>query len=426
MKPRTIALISAMSMLGATAVPIGLLAQNSREQVRYSLTDLGTLGGTFSIGHGINDKGWVLGFSTLPGDQETRATLWVQGRKIDLGTLGGANSEAFYGPSDSGWVAGSAETSTPDPLDQQPCFYGSYLTCLPFVWRDGVMTALPTLGGSFGNAFNVNNLGQVVGAAASAAPDPTCAGQPIIQGFQPVLWKNGHVLELPTIAGDPDGLAAGINDKGQAVGGTGNCAQANNLQTTHAVLWENGAATDLGSLGGTTYSFAENINNLGQVVGVSNISGDTTSHAFLRQNGVMTDLGTLAGDSFSDAHWINDNGQVVGLSCDTNGNCRAFRWQNGVMTDINELTHAGSPLYALEALEINMRGEIVGYGLQLSTGDIHAFLATPLAGENVGASIAPGVRNDASQSVKNALPQNVREFLQRRAIFGGRSAIRNP
>jgi hypothetical protein len=99
-----------------------------------------------------------------------------------------------------------------------------------------------------------------------------------------------------------------------------------------------------------------------------------------------------------------------------------------MMTDINELTQAGSPLYALEALEINMRGEIVGYGLQLSTGEIHAFLATPLAGENEGASIAPGVRNDASQSVKNALPENVREFLPRRVIFGGGgpAAIRHP
>jgi probable HAF family extracellular repeat protein len=141
----------------------------------------------------------------------------------------------------------------------------------------------------------------------------------------------------------------------------------------------------------------------------------------------MTDLDTLAGDSFSDAHWINDNGQVVGLSCDTNGNCRAFLWQNGVMTDINELTQAGSPLYALEALEINTRGEIVGYGLQLSTGEIHAFLATPLAKDD-GAAITLGVSNEVSHSVKKALPENARQLLQRRAIFGGggRGATRNP
>jgi probable HAF family extracellular repeat protein len=140
----------------------------------------------------------------------------------------------------------------------------------------------------------------------------------------------------------------------------------------------------------------------------------------------MTDLGTLAGDFFSDAHWISGNGQVVGLSCDTNGNCRAFLWQNGMMTDINELTQAGSPLYALEALEITTRGDIVGYGVQLSTGEIHAFLATPLAKDDDGAAITPGVINEASPSPKNAMPKDAGELLQRRTIFGGRAAIRTP
>jgi probable HAF family extracellular repeat protein len=278
------------------------------------------------------------------------------------------------------------------------------------------MIALPTLGGSFGTAFDVNNRGQVAGVAAVAAQDPTCA-PPFVQGFEPVLWEDGLIHQLPTVFGDPDGFAQGINDKGQAVGGTGDCALTVQNETNHAVLWENGAATDLGSLGGTTNNLATGINNRGQVVGKSNVSSNTTFHAFLWQNGKMTNLGTLAGDFSSQADAINGKGQVAGLSCDASGNCRAFLWQDGVMSDLNTLIAANSPLYALEAIEINARGEITGYGLELSTGEIHAFLATPQT-RDAGPAAAPTV-GDTSHRPQVTPPENVRHLLQGRAPFGG-------
>src|SRR5215469_17972556 len=61
-------------------------------QVRYHVKDLGTLGGTSSNAIGVNNRGQVNGFSTLPGNQQTHAVFWINGLKIDLGTLGGPNS----------------------------------------------------------------------------------------------------------------------------------------------------------------------------------------------------------------------------------------------------------------------------------------------------------------------------------------------
>jgi probable HAF family extracellular repeat protein len=383
-----------------------------RETSRYIVSDLGTLGGTSSLAVGVNNRGWVTGWSTVTGNQEIHATLWAQEKKVDVGTLGGPNSEAWFRPSERGWVVGRAETSAPDPFGQDPCQFGTYLTCLPFIWKNGVMTALPTLGGSFGTAFEVNNSGQVAGVAAIATADPTCA-PPFVLGYLPVLWKNGQIQQhLPTVSGDPDGYADAINDEGQAVGGTGDCIPTAYGQPSHAVLWENGDAIDLGSLGGAMNNLAMDINNHSQVVGYSDLPGDVTTHAFRWQNGVMIDLGTITGDFSSQAEGIDSNGRVVGASCDVNGNCRAFLWEDGVMTDLNALTPADSPLYTLEAFEINAEGQIAGYGLQLGTGEVHAFLATPIAGTAASGAATAGVAGRTQERPKVTLSQNVRELLR--------------
>jgi probable HAF family extracellular repeat protein len=233
----------------------------------------------------------------------------------------------------------------------------------------------------------------------------------------PVLWENGQVEQLPTFPGDTEGNAYEINDRGQAVGSSGNCPD---FGSAHAVLWENGTVTDLGNFGGMMNNAAFDINNRGQVVGSSDLPGDTTGHAFLWENGVMTDLGTLPGDAASSTGGINDKGQVVGASCTTvEGNCSAFLWQNGVMTDLNTLIPHGSPLFLFGAFDINSRGQIVGFAFLPSSGEIHAFLATPCDGGNAdaegcedragAATAAPG---DTRERPKIVLPEKVRTLLQ--------------
>jgi probable HAF family extracellular repeat protein len=256
----------------------------------------------------------------------------------------------------------------------------------------------------------------VTGLAENTTHDPTCVPPQVLQ-FKPVLWEKGEAHELPTLPGDTTGEAQGINDHGQAVGASINDCTAS---VVHAVLWQNDTVTDLGGLGGT-FSFADHINDRGLVVGGSNLPGDTTSHAFLwTRDAGMQDLGTLPGDFSSGANSINSRGQAVGLSCDMNDNCRAFLWQNGVMRDLNTLVGAGSPMFVFLAYDINSRGQIAGWGLT-STGDVHAFLATPChqdGAETEGCeNDAEGdiaAQSDTSESPKAALPENVRKLLRRR------------
>ena len=128
----------------------------------------------------------------------------------------------------------------------------------------------------------------------------------------------------------------------------------------------------------------------------------------------MTDLGTLSGDFSSFGEAIADNGEVGGLSCDMSGNCRAFLWQNGVMTDLNALISVSSPLFLIDVLGVNSRGEIVGDALEISSGEVHAYLATPRHGRAASEIAALAMRGESGKSPKVALPENVRKALGKR------------
>ena len=287
---------------------------------------------------------------------------------------------------------GDADTSTPDPNGEDFCgfaFLGfpSGKTCLPYLWQDGVMTALPTLkdkngkNGSNGTANVINSSGEAVGLAENTTLDKTCPaydpslGQTQKLQAKPVFWTHGQIQELPTLGGDPDGVAFAINEAGQVAGTSGACAPFNPntyiyIQPVHAILWENGKPTDLLSLGGSTGNVAFGINNLGEVVGGSDVAGDTTSHGFLwtKQTGKMQDLAPFSTDVLSTALAINDAGIVTGVSLDAKNNPRAVAWEGGAPVDLNSRIPHDSMLYLLVACSINARGEIIGLAVRYKRG----------------------------------------------------------
>jgi probable HAF family extracellular repeat protein len=249
-----------------------------------------------------------------------------------------------------------------------------------------------TLGGNNGEGVGINDRGQVVGITETNTKDNSCAAPQVLR-YEAVLWgpKPDDKQELPPLPGDTVGIALGLNDKGEAVGGTGRCANTPLnpfAETPHAVLWRNGVPIDLGSLGGKLLNTAAAINDKGQVVGSSDLPGDKADPAFLWTEATgMQNIGTLGTDKSGlpgGFGGINNIGQVVGESCSGylgTGKCRAFLWQDNVMTDLNTLIRRGSPLYLVFPSQINDAGEIVGLGVNTSTGEPHAFLATPQPGQ---------------------------------------------
>src|SRR5262249_18504003 len=328
-------------------------------QTSYKVTDLGTLNNqNFSMAMGLNNHGWVEnmdGVVTISDPLSFFATV-VSGRavinrdgvNIDLGTLGNPDSGNSWtnwgGINDRGEAVGMSETSVPDPNGEDICGFGTKLTCLPFLWRDGHMSALPTVGGNNGQASAINNRGEVVGYAETAHTDPTCPPTPTIL---PVLWEKGQAQPLPTVGTDPDGVAFGINDLGQAVGYSGTCTAAK-----HAVMWQNGTAFPLQDLGVARSNIGFAINKLGQIAGqVRKADGSARVAALWQPDGTLT---TPDLPGASQATGINSKGQVVGSTFDSHFNWSGgFIWQNHVVTDLNTLIPADSNLFIINASNIN-------------------------------------------------------------------------
>jgi probable HAF family extracellular repeat protein len=388
-----------------------------KRSVRYNITDLGTLGGSFSEAVGISNRGGVSGYSTLPGDSVIHAFYWQGNAMTDLGTLGGPNSFAPEGepPNDSGDVAGMSDTSAYDPyydnfcglFDFQPT---SPYICAPFVWRHGSMTALPTLGGPNAAAFEINDRGASVGTSETTIGP--CG--PFAFYFDGVIWgrKKGEIKTLPPLSGDDASIAGAINDKNEAVGTSGTCAAGG----IEAVLWRNSTPINLGTLGGAVFNGAFAVNNRTEIVGQSDLYGDYTHHAFLWRKGKMTDLGSISGLVASLGAGINNKTQVVGFSQEQYGYTTVpWLWQRGTMTDLNTLIPRSSPWFFVEALGINDRGQIVGYAYNPTSGEVHAVLAAPCGGPKPGPGGCDDARARKSRTI--ALPKSVQNMLRRLHFF---------
>jgi probable HAF family extracellular repeat protein len=241
-------------------------------RINPATDDLGTFGGPqnepfqFSEAFGINIWGQVAGAASYIGFAQNGISFRPQhafrtapNRPInpatdDLGTFGGANSNA-YGINDWAQVVGSAY------LSDDTTFHA--FRTGPNRSIDPATDDLGTLGGTQSEADGINDWGQVVGYAQLSGDTTWHA------------FRTGPNRPI------------------------------------------NSATDDLGTLDGTDQSEALGINNRGEVVGYSYTSGDTIERAFLFRGGVMHDLNDLipanSGVVLEEAAGINDAGQIVAI-----------------------------------------------------------------------------------------------------------------
>jgi len=344
-----------------------------------TLHDLGALPGVnSSFANSISPNGLIAGWSAngaidpLLGVPEVDAVLWKDGEIVNLGTIEGGYESNAFAVNDRGQVAGAFLNTIPDSFS----FFPTQLRA--FLWKNGVMQDLGTLGtGTDAVAYFINERGQVAGTSNTNTVVNPVTG---MATQDPFLWENGKMTDLGTLGGT-FGFPNAMNNRGQVVGQSNLADDVN----AHAFLWDKGVLTDLGTLAGASppSSTASWINDAGEIVGGSYTP--TAFHAFLWRRGVMTDLGTVGGDACSGSLGLDSETQVVGFSSvDCAVNSHAFLWEDGQIIDLNIFNHPGSGLdKLLLAYNINDRGEIDGLGVPpgVNPGDVfnlgHVFVLIP-------------------------------------------------
>lgn len=291
--------ICAGGVVVATADVTGVNESHAVLYANGQLTDLGTLGGTLSMGADGNAAGTIVGTSAT-GPSYSAGFVFRNGVMTALSGIGGQFSAA-YAINDREEIVGEASISGQGDVDEHA-----------ILWEPGCgspidLTALN--GGRYSWPRDINNQGDIVGG--DSTPDMVHS--------RAVVWRSRVLVELDD-NGAPDSQAMAINESGTIAG------FIQGLGAAHAVIWRNGTMTDLGTLPGGLYSHAIGIDNAGDVVGDSTVATNDRAYAVLFTGGTIINLN----DYVDPTHWwlgqatdVCDDGRIVGNGT-LDGDSRGF------------------------------------------------------------------------------------------------------
>jgi probable HAF family extracellular repeat protein len=418
----------------------------------YNLTELGTLGGLVSEALDVNDNGLVVGYSrTTSGsqaflvepedtDNNSLPDRWFRDTDGDgindlmtsLTTVPGLGNSQALGINASGQIVGWHRlpgAPAPNAFLITPQWIDGKLQWSADANGDGVndlMTNLGTLGGSGSIAFDINDLGQIVGYAGSADGND----YPFLWNPDSVNASWGTMIHLGTLGGvghyAGDSISAyQINNAGQIVGVsrmsegwlrgfviTPQDTDNDGTPDCWADLDGSGVNTLMSPLGGLAVnnnSKAYAINETGMMVGEAGSTISTIWGHAVRwdkqsdDNFAVADLGGLHAKYYSRAQDVNTDGVIVGYSQEMTvtliqgknklyepvGEQRAFVVKDGKLQALDQLVSGLAGLTTVNsAAAISDNGYIVGWGE--IAGNRRAFIAVPITSSLQAEVVGPG------------------------------------
>lgn len=311
----------------------------------HGLTAIQAVGATTQTpqsGLSIDAQGNIAGFA---GSNQTPAQevgfLWSGGSLYTLAPLAGAAGSAAYHVDNGEIVGQSYATNSAGGSSTAAVWYASSVER-----GSATPTSLGWLPGDFASiAYSNNDNGAVIGVSYTTGTT--------YHGF---LWQNGSMISLGSLGGSQIQPVA-INDATEIVGEATTVSGA-----THAFLWQNGSMTDLGVLAGGTSSTADGINAGGVTVGRSS---DSTGleQAVEWKGGQIERLCNLLTNTSGGANGINDQGFMVGWSGYSASSIpTAVLWANGGIYNLNAFLPSNSGWTLADAYSINDSGQISGWG----------------------------------------------------------------
>jgi probable HAF family extracellular repeat protein len=153
---------------------------------------------------------------------------------------------------------------------------------------------LGTLGGDSSVPTALNDRGQIVGWSLTAGGNQRA-----------FLWENGVMHELPTLGGET--IATSINDAGLIAGTSREFCDG--CGSVRLVTWRNAVIRDLGVSEDFERSRIDGVNARGDIL-VSLLPAEYDGRAALWHDGVLQELGHLPnGWNWTYAHALNDRRQ---------------------------------------------------------------------------------------------------------------------
>jgi YD repeat-containing protein len=209
-----------------------------------------------------------------------------------------------------------------------------------------------------------------------------------VPGF---VLERGRYTSIQVPGATGESLAGGINNRGQIVG------QYRDARGEHGYLRDAQGKLTTIHIPGALATAPVKINDRGQIVGnysrnaTNTKDPNATVHGFVFHRGKVTTI-DYPGAASTQAAGINNRGEVVGDYFDAAGTAHGFRWYKGRFTRIYV------PGTFTGVLDINDRGQVVGYLADDVAGPFHGFV---LDKGKFTSFDAPGVRYTYAFGIDN-------------------------
>ncbi len=256
---------------------------------------------------------------------------------------------------------------------------------------------------------DINEVGEMVGSTRG-----------ITEPRRAILLRHGELIELGDLAGGAaaSANATAINDL-RRITGTNDIEDASGNLVTRGFVWDGGRIFELRVEPGLPLLPLDINNrgrNLGEIVGFS-VSEENVARPFLFHEFGITFLDALVclGNPGGSARAINEDGIIVGAS-NSPGGRRAVLWNDGGIGGPMPL----DPPFALdegEAVDLNDRGQVIGFYLNSSGPQMH----TALLWEGDAVTVLPPLDHPEANA---AIPESINnqgEIVGHTHLGSGRS-----